>query len=142
MRIVIVASGKVRDRAARELCDDYLGRIRKHTRIDELEAKDGPDLARVLPQVDVVVALEVWGKALSSEAFSQKLAAFGRQGKGDIAFLIGAAEGIPEELSRKAHFHLSLSSMTLPHRFARVLLLEQIYRGFSIQRGEPYAREG
>ena len=55
--------------------------------------------------------------------------------------MIGGAEGIPPELSRAAEVRLSLSSMTLPHRLARVLLLEQIYRGLSITRGEPYARE-
>ena len=58
-----------------------------------------------------------------------------------VAFVIGGAEGIPPELSRAAEVRLSLSSMTLPHRLARVLLLEQIYRGLSITRGEPYARE-
>ncbi len=63
------------------------------------------------------------------------------RGKGSVAFVIGGAEGIPSELSKKADARLSLSRLTLPHRLARVVLLEQLYRSLSILRGEPYARE-
>jgi 23S rRNA (pseudouridine1915-N3)-methyltransferase len=56
-------------------------------------------------------------------------------------FIVGGAEGIPASVSRNAHYRLSLSDMTLPHRLARVFLLEQLYRAFTILRGEPYARE-
>jgi len=119
-----------------------LGRIQRYVRVREVETKDAETLAASLPTSDVVVALEVWGKAISSEEFARKLEVWAQKGKGEITFVIGGAEGIPKELSQAAHFHLSLSSMTLPHRLARVFLAEQIYRGLSILRGEPYAREG
>lgn len=142
MKLAVVAVGKLKEPAFRALCDDYLGRIRRWVRVDEVEVRDDAALGRALPQDHWVVALEVDGERLTSEAFSKKLEQWGAQGKGNVAFLIGGAEGIPAELSRRAGMRLSLSSMTLPHRLARVVLLEQIYRGLSIAKGEPYAREG
>jgi 23S rRNA (pseudouridine1915-N3)-methyltransferase len=142
MKITILASGKLREKELRAVCDDYLGRIERYVRVREVETKDAAALIPSCPSADVLVALEVWGKGISSEQFAQKLETWGQQGKGEIVFVIGGAEGIPSELSRRAHFHLSLSTMTLPHRLARILLAEQIYRGLSILRGEPYAREG
>lgn len=142
MKISVIAVGKLRDAPSRALADDYLGRLRRYLRAEEVEVKDDAALERAVPEDAVVVALEVWGKALSSEAFAQRLEGWGRTGKGNIAFLIGGAEGIPEAVSRRAQFHLSLSTMTLPHRLARILLFEQLYRALTILRGEPYAREG
>lgn len=142
MKITVVAVGKLKEREVRAIADDYWGRIRRVVRGVEVEVKDAAQLASALPSADVVVALEVLGTAFSSEEFARKLDQWGQKGKGEIVFLIGGAEGLPEELSERAHIRISLSSMTLPHRLARVLLLEQIYRGLSILRGEPYAREG
>jgi 23S rRNA (pseudouridine1915-N3)-methyltransferase len=111
-------------------------------RCDELELKDNHDLERRWPKDDEwVVALEVAGKALTSTAFSEHLERWGSTGKGNVTFVIGGAEGIPPALSARSRATLSLSTMTLPHRLARVLLLEQLYRGLSILRNEPYARE-
>lgn len=141
MKISILAVGKMRDAAARTWADEYLGRIRRWVRCEELELRDDADLERRWPKDDWVVALEVDGERLSSSAFSERLERWGSQGKGSIAFVIGGAEGIPKRLSSLAQARLSLSTMTLPHRLARVLLLEQIYRGLSIIRREPYARE-
>lgn len=142
MKITVVAAGKIKEKALRAVADDYLGRIARYVRVEEIETRDERDLERSVPSGSRVIALEVWGKKLSSEEFSQRLERWGQIGKGEVAFVIGAAEGIPKELSTRADEHLSLSSMTLPHRLARVILFEQIYRGFSILRGEPYAREG
>ncbi len=142
MQIKIVAVGKVKEKPARQLCDDYIKRIRRYCRISEVEVKNDQALCATVDDAPTIVALQVWGKAHSSEKFSQLLERWGSTGKGDITFVIGGAEGIPKTLSDKAHAHISLSSMTLPHRLARLILLEQVYRGFSILRGEPYAREG
>lgn len=142
MKIYVVAAGKIKDKSLRLVADDYLGRIGHYARVEELETRDETGLEKAVPEGALLVALEVWGKQLSSDDFAKRLDAWGRVGKGDVAFVIGAAEGIPQALSRKAREHLSLSTMTLPHRLARVVLFEQIYRGFSILRGEPYAREG
>lgn len=142
MRLVVVAAGKIRGRELRAVADDYLQRIRRYLRCEEIEARDAAGLARSIPDGAFRVALEVGGDALSSEAFARRVEQWGSRGKGDVAFVIGGAEGIPPELSRAADYRLSLSSMTLPHRLARVLLFEQLYRALTILRGEPYAREG
>ncbi|HEY4106535.1 MAG TPA: 23S rRNA (pseudouridine(1915)-N(3))-methyltransferase RlmH, partial [Polyangiaceae bacterium] len=77
----------------------------------------------------------------TSSEFSVRLERWGSRGKGVVAFVIGGAEGIPRDLSARADLRLSLSSFTMPHRLARVVLLEQLYRAMTLQRGEPYARE-
>lgn len=141
MKVAVVCAGKIKEKSLRAVADDYKKRIARFTRFEEIETRDETGLSRAVPEGARLVALEVWGKQLSSQEFSERLQSWGSMGKGDIAFVIGAAEGIPKELSERADEHLSLSSMTLPHRLARVILFEQIYRGFSIQRGEPYARE-
>ncbi len=142
MKFVVVAAGKIRDRALRSVADDYLGRIQHYVRCQELEARHSSELERQLPSDAVVVALEVNGQHYTSEQFARRLEQWGTRGKGTIAFVIGGAEGIPSELSRRADVQLSLSSLTLPHRLARVILFEQLYRAMTILRGEPYAREG
>lgn len=142
MQLSVIAVGRLKEPAARAWADEYWGRIRRYVRADEVEVKDAAGLERAIPPDAFVVALEVDGQALGSEAFARKLEVWGSTGKGRIAFLIGGAEGLPRELSRKADVRLSLSPMTLPHRLARVVLLEQLYRALTILRGEPYAREG
>ncbi len=142
MKLTVVAAGKIKEKPLRLVADDYVGRIERYARFAEIETRDESGLEKAVPSGARLIALEVWGKQFSSEDFSQKIEAWGSQGKGDIAFVIGAAEGIPRELSERADVHMSLSKMTLPHRLARVILFEQIYRAFSILRGEPYAREG
>ncbi|MBK8995955.1 MAG: 23S rRNA (pseudouridine(1915)-N(3))-methyltransferase RlmH [Myxococcales bacterium] len=141
MKLAVIAVGKLKEPAYRALADEYLGRVRRYVRADEVEVKDAAALGRAVPDDALVVALEVDGERLTSEAFAKKLEQWGSRGKGSVAFLIGGADGIPAELSRAAAVRLSLSSMTLPHRLARVVLLEQLYRGLSILKGEPYARE-
>jgi len=141
VRIVVLAQGKLKERALRELVDDYLGRVRRYARCDEIEVKDAGDLARAVPKDAVLVALEVDGERLSSVEFSARLSHWGARAKGIVAFVIGGAEGLPPALSAEAAARLSLSSFTLPHRLARLMLAEQIYRAFTLLRGEPYARE-
>jgi len=144
MRIVIAAVGKVKDRPLREAIDEYLGRVRRHVAMDEIEIADGP-AERVRAAFDkatreaTVIALEVAGTAMSSAAFARQLERFGARGKGTVAFLIGGADGLPAEVSRAAHARISLSTFTFPHRLARLVLAEQIYRAMTILRGEPYA---
>jgi 23S rRNA (pseudouridine1915-N3)-methyltransferase len=141
LKLVVVAVGKIREPGLRATATDYLGRLQRYVRCDEVEVRDASGLARAIPAEALTVALEVDGQALSSTAFASALERWGRQGKGLIAFLIGGAEGIPAELSQRAKVRLSLSTLTLPHRLARVVLFEQLYRAMTILRGEPYARE-
>ncbi len=141
MRLVVVAVGKLRERAYRELADDYLGRLRHFVKADEIEVKSAEELGRAVPNDALRVALEVGGQGLSSQGLAQKLEAWGSRGKGVVAFLIGGAQGIPRALSESAEVRLSLSTLTLPHRLARIVLLEQLYRAMTLLRGVPYARE-
>ncbi len=146
MRIAILAGGRIKERPLRETLDDYVARIRRYVPFDELELKDRSaeefhaDAVRRIPKGAYVVALEPGGLALTSEGFAKWIERLGSQGKGTIAFLIGAADGLPRALVAAADARLSLSTMTLPHRLARLVLAEQIYRAMTILRGEPYSR--
>ncbi len=141
MKVIVAAVGKLKDRGLRDLVDDYLGRLRHYVPVEELELRDGAGFSKIHPDA-IRIALEVDGKALSSVAFARKLEGWGSTGKGVVAFMIGGAEGLPSDVSAKSHAKLSLSTMTLPHRLARLLLAEQLYRAMTILRNEPYAREG
>jgi 23S rRNA (pseudouridine1915-N3)-methyltransferase len=142
LRLVVLAVGKIKDRGLREAADDYLKRLQRYARCDEIEVRDASGLERALPADAFVIALTVGGDAPTSETFAKNLERWASRGKGVLAFLIGGAEGLPDELERRADSRLSLSSLTLPHRLARVVLFEQLYRAMTILRGEPYAREG
>jgi len=141
VKILVVAVGKIREKSLRAVADDYLARAAHYARVSEVEVKTDAELARALPREATVIALDPAGDALKSREFAARLERWGRRGKGDVAFVIGGAEGIPSAILEGAHARLSLSSLTLPHRLARVLLFEQLYRAFTILRGEPYARE-
>ena len=145
MKVHVIAVGKIKERGLRELLDDYAGRIQRYTSFHEVELKDGSAaeveerFRKAIPARAKVVALEVLGKALTSEGLARVLSQSLETAGQDLAFLIGGAYGLPESTSRAAHLQLSLSAMTLPHRLARLLLFEQVYRGFTILRGEPYS---
>jgi len=141
VKLFVIAEGRIKERELRGVANDYLGRLSRYVRCEEIEARDSNALAKAVPEGAFVVALEVDGERISSSEFSLRLERWGARGKGLVAFLIGGAEGIPKALSERADLRLSLSSFTLPHRLARVVLLEQLYRAMTLQRGEPYARE-
>lgn len=141
MKLTLLAVGKLKRPELRALCDDYKARISRHATLSEVEVKDDAALLRSVPRDARLVALEVKGRTLSSAEFSEHLIRWVSSGNAHVCFVIGGAEGIPAQLSSAAEVQLSLSRMTLPHRLARLLLLEQLYRGLSIWRGEPYARE-
>jgi len=142
VNIIVIAVGRIRERPLRSVADEYLTRLRRYVRCDEVEVRSGEGLNKAVPADAWTVALEVGGEAVSSEQLARWLQRWGSQGKGRIAFLIGGPEGIPDGVSRAADVRLSLSALTLPHRLARVVLFEQLYRSMTILRGEPYAREG
>ncbi len=141
MRLTVIAVGRLREPALRTLADGYLARIRRYVRCDEIELRNPSGVARALPAGGTVVALEVDGEELTSTALAQRVDRWSRVDKGELTFLLGGADGLPDSARGLAHYRLSLSRMTLPHRLARVLLYEQLYRACTILRGEPYARE-
>lgn len=141
MKIIVLAEGKLKEKAYRELVDDYAGRLRKYAPFQEIEVREGSQLLPKVPEGALLVALEVQGEHLTSSELSTRVARWIERGKGIVVFAIGGAEGLPPALVERADARLSLSSFTLPHRLARLVLLEQLYRAFSILRGDPYARE-
>jgi 23S rRNA (pseudouridine1915-N3)-methyltransferase len=141
VKLHVIAEGRIKERELRAVANDYLGRLSRYVRCEEIETRDASGLAKAIPDGAFVVAMEVNGERLTSVELSQRLERWGARGKGLVAFVIGGAEGIPEALSKRADLRLSLSSFTFPHRLARVMLFEQLYRSMTLLRGEPYARE-
>ncbi len=138
MKLVVLAVGKLRDRHLTALVDDYVGRARHHLPLEIVEVEDDQALARRWPSDGETIALEVDGAAWSTEELARQLERRMTRGTRALTFVIGGAEGIPAALSSRAAVRLSLSALTLPHRLARLLLCEQLYRALTIIRGEPY----
>lgn len=143
MRIRIVAVGKLKEAHYREAVADYLDRLRHYAKSETVEVDDGPTpkvtgaLRKAIGERVRVVALTIDGKQRSSEELAAWIETQASAGQ-DLVFVIGGADGIPDEIARGAHERLSLSRMTLPHRLARLVLVEQLYRAMTIRKGEPY----
>ncbi|HZO16719.1 MAG TPA: 23S rRNA (pseudouridine(1915)-N(3))-methyltransferase RlmH [Polyangiaceae bacterium] len=143
MKLRIVAVGAIRERPARELCDDYLARIRHYCSCEEIELRPQKKLNEALERSTrdfTVVALDERGDLLTSQELARRVEQLASRGKGQVAFLIGGADGLPRAALESAAARWSLTKLTLPHRLARVILAEQLYRAMTILRGEPYAR--
>jgi 23S rRNA (pseudouridine1915-N3)-methyltransferase len=138
VKIVVLAVGKLRDRHVTALCDDYLARARRHLPVEVIEPEDDAALARRWPAGGEVIALEPGGVSWTTEELAQQIERRMTHGTRGLTFVIGGADGIPAALVKRADLRLSLSAMTLPHRLARLVLCEQIYRALTIIRGEPY----
>jgi 23S rRNA (pseudouridine1915-N3)-methyltransferase len=138
VKILVRAVGKMRDRRLAAVCQEYVDRARRHLPVAVEEVESDADLLRNLPAGAEVVALEPGGDRWTTAAFIKYLEQRMLQGTRAIAFLVGGAEGLTPSTVKAAQRHLSLSPLTLPHRLARVILCEQIYRAISTLRGEPY----
>jgi 23S rRNA (pseudouridine1915-N3)-methyltransferase len=141
VKLTVLAVGKLRDAWIKEGCEEYARRLRAKLPLEIVEVKAAADLARRLPPRARVWALDERGKQLSSSELADALRRHMDAGEAGLAFVIGGADGLPAELVASAHVRLSLGRLTLPHRLARLILLEQLYRALSIVRGEPYHRE-
>lgn len=157
MKITIVTVGKIKEKYLRDAIGEYSKRLSKYCKLEIVEVADEktPDNAsdtmekiirdkeaeRILKYVRedaYVITLEIGGKMLDSVEFSRKLENLGIQGKSHILFIIGGSIGLGEAVLKRSNFPLSFSKMTFPHQMMRVILLEQIYRGYRIMAGEPY----
>jgi 23S rRNA (pseudouridine1915-N3)-methyltransferase len=138
VKIQVIAVGKMRDRHMAAICDEYVQRARRHLPIEIVELEDDGALARRLPTRGEIIALEPGGHAWTTEELAKHVEKQMLHGTPAIAFLIGGALGLPKDVVAKASRRLSLSNLTLPHRLARVVLCEQLYRAMTIIRGEPY----
>ncbi len=149
MKLTFLSVGKDRSGLFAPGVDEYAKRL-THThkvqlvelpesRASGVKAKEeeGAQLLKKLTPRDSLVALDERGKSLSSVDFAKWLGRQQDSGR-DVAFVIGGDEGLSDDVRNKAALVMSLSAMTLPHRLARLVLLEQVYRAFSILRGEPY----
>ena len=143
MKIRLIMLGKTRREEARTLFDDYLGRIRRYAEIEVNELRDGaPAALRKLKMQPgaAVVLLDAGGKQFTSQQFAHWIGGVRDGGTREIVFLCGDASGFPDVLHDAAKQKISLSTLTMPHEFARVVLAEQIYRAFAILAGHPYPK--
>ena len=132
MKVSLYYSGKHRSRPANEMAAEYEKRLGRYCRFEMREIKD----ESAAPSKALRVVLDPDGESWTS----QELARFLEIAQHDVSFFIGGADGFTKEFRASADKLLSLSKMTLPHELARVVLAEQIYRGFAIMRGHPYPR--
>lgn len=155
MRVHICAVGRLRTGPERALIDDYLTRLERSGRVlglgpvqvHEVEDRKGGGMAaeaalldRVIPNGALICTLDERGTVMSSPDFAEKLAGWRDAGRGDLALVIGGADGIDPALRARADFSLSFGKMVWPHMLVRVMLAEQLYRAASILAGSPYHR--
>lgn len=154
MRVTIVAVGLRQPEWADSAVRDYLARFPKDWPVTLKEVKAEPRsgqstaklmqaeaerILKAVPAGDILVALDEHGRDLTTMDFARRLEGWQNEGAG-VAFVIGGADGLDAALKAKARMMMRVSSMTLPHAFARVLLAEQIYRAWSILHNHPYHR--
>lgn len=150
MRIHVIAVGRARGGPTAVLFDEYAGRLPWPVTLHEVEARTAAAgraareealLAARIPARATLVALDPGGRVLSSEAFAGRIGRWRDDGVGDLAFLIGGADGLAESLRRRAQLLLSFGPMIWPHLLARAMLAEQLFRAHTILTGHPYHRE-
>lgn len=157
MNISIVTVGKLKEKYLKQGIDEYLKRLTSYAKVEVIEVSDekAPEELsetemeqvkqkegeRILAKIgdDVhVIALAINGKMRSSEELADTLDKLATYGKSKIAFVIGGSLGLSDQVLIRANDKLSFSKMTFPHQLMRLILVEQIYRTFRINRGEPY----
>ena len=121
-----------------ELSEERLGSDPSPAQVEGALRREGEEILRRLPKAAAVIALCVEGQSLSSEALSRRMEAWAAQGYSQLVFVIGSSYGLHSAVKERAQLRHSMSAMTFPHHLARVMLLEQIYRGFKISEGSSY----
>ena len=152
-RLSLIFVGRTSDTFVRDGCAVYEERIRRYADLDLLAVaeervdagkrdylvkQEGKRIREKLRPGGFAVALDERGKLLSSEAFANSMVEWTLSGSRGISFVLGGPYGLDKELKREADLLLALSPMTLAHGLARIVLLEQVYRAFTLLRGEPY----
>ncbi|WP_249869594.1 23S rRNA (pseudouridine(1915)-N(3))-methyltransferase RlmH [Oceanobacillus saliphilus] len=157
MKITIVSVGKLKEKYLKQGIQEYMKRLGAYAKVDiievadekapenmseaemqEVKRKEGERILSHIHQDTYVITLEINGKMISSEQLATKMDELATYGKSKLAFIIGGSLGISEDVQKRSDLSLSFSKMTFPHQVMRLILLEQIYRGFRINRGEPY----
>lgn len=157
MKITLVTVGKIKERFYGDAISEYSKRLSRYCKLEIIQVADEktPDHAsegterqikekegeRILANIKegaYVIALAIEGVMFNSVELSEKIRSLGVGGTSQIVFVIGGSLGLSDAVMSRADFRLSFSKMTFPHQLMRVILLEQIYRGFRIMNGEPY----
>lgn len=147
MKFRFVWVGKTKDPNYKALQEDYLARLSHFVRSDVVEVRDadskeneGNRILEKLNQSSFVCLLDVPGQKVSSHELAARIESWQNNGTKEVAFVIGGAEGISPAVAERADYTLSLSFLTFTHEMARVVLLEQLYRAFTIIKGYPYQK--
>ena len=157
MKIKVVTVGKLKEKYLKDGIAEYSKRISRFAKLEMIELADEktPDKAsesenqkileiegqRILSKVgdrDFVIVLAIEGKTLSSEEFSKQLEEASIKGFSTLTFIIGGSLGLAQDVKNRANLSVSFGLLTLPHQLMRLVLVEQIYRAFTIQQGSPY----
>lgn len=157
MKIKIVTVGKLKEKYLKDGIAEYTKRISRFAKLEMIELADEktPDKAseienqkiletegaRILSKVgerDFVLVLAIEGKTFSSEEFSKQLEEASIKGYSTLTFIIGGSLGLAPSVKNRANLSVSFGRLTLPHQLMRLVLVEQIYRAFTIQQGSPY----
>ena len=154
MKIKIIALGKIKEKFLKDGIDEFLKRLTPYASIEIVELtpieirdenltqkaleQEGEKILANIKNDSFVITMEILGKQLSSEDFAQKINEISMSGISELVFIIGSSCGLSPTVSNRANFKLSFSKMTFLHQFARLLLVEQIYRAFKILKGETY----
>jgi 23S rRNA (pseudouridine1915-N3)-methyltransferase len=157
VNITIVTIGKLKEKYLKQGIDEYLKRLSiyakvevielpdekapenlSETEMEQVKEKEGERILGKISDDTHVIALAIEGKMKSSEQLAKDLDQLATYGKSKVAFVIGGSLGLSKAVMKKANDTLSFSKMTFPHQLMRLILLEQVYRAFRINRGEPY----
>ena len=157
MKITIITVGKIKEKYLKDAISEYSKRLSRYCKMEIVEVadektpdnasetmekqirkKEGERIEKYIREGAYVIALAIDGKMLSSEELSEKMDSLVVQGISHIIFVIGGSIGLDENILKRADLLLSFSKMTFPHQLMRVILLEQIYRGYKILSNEPY----
>ncbi|SET01230.1 23S rRNA (pseudouridine1915-N3)-methyltransferase [Natronincola peptidivorans] len=157
MNITIISVGKIKEKYIKQGIDEYAKRLSRYSKLNIIEVADekapenlsdtemeivksreGENILKHIKEGMYIIALDIKGKMLSSEELAEKMQDLAISGNSSIAFIIGGSLGLSKEVLKACNYKLSFSPMTFPHQLMRLILLEQIYRGFRIIKGEPY----
>jgi 23S rRNA (pseudouridine1915-N3)-methyltransferase len=154
VRLTLISVGKNAESFVRDACEDYAARIRRYVNLalivvpeeriaaagkkEFILRQEGRRIREKIPLSAVRVVLDEKGRKFTSEEFARQIEKWNASGLREVVFILGGAYGLDGDLKQSADFLLSLSSMTLTHGMARMVLLEQVYRAFTLIRREPY----
>lgn len=138
LRVTVLCQGRLKEPYYIDACREYLKRLTAYCKAEVVELPEDGDMLPRIPKGAYVIALCIEGKKLDSPGLAAHLQMLATGGDSRICFLIGGSDGLSQAVKDRSDFRLSMSDMTFPHHLARVMVLEQIYRAFTISAGAKY----